>query len=168
MSSIFGGGTSKASRESVANQQAANAATQRFIEQQTGRARSDVSSLFPQADTARNLGFQGALDIIGAGINPQIAAFTQGNVGAQNIVNQGMGGFQNAILGLPIGSFAPQTVSVDTSFLSNPQMPAFAQVALPQQVQPPPQPTLGGPILQNLGGGGRNVNSGILGGLAWR
>ncbi len=121
MSSIFGGGTSKASEESLAAQSAANAATQAFIERQSGQARADVMALFPQAQEQRTRGFEGALDILSRGIDPRLAAFQQGNIGAQGVVAGALPQIQNAILGRPLDLTAlqPQPISVDTSFLSN-------------------------------------------------
>lgn len=136
MSSIFGGGTSKASRQSVENQKQQNAQTQAFIERQTGRARNDVLSLYPQGDTARNAGFQSSLDMIAAGVDPQISAFQQGNVGAQNILNMGRGSFNNAILGAPTTELTPQSISVDTTFLQNPKLPDFQPLSLPTNQTP--------------------------------
>ena len=147
MSSIFGGGTSRASRESQAAQSADNAQRQQFLEQQSGLARTDANRLFNQSNTDRNLGLQGALDFIASGFAPQVDAFQQGNIGAQQTLGQGQQNFQNAILGRPVQPFTPQRVNVDTSFLQNLSLPQFQQ----NQPQQPQQFDLAG-ILQNLRG----------------
>lgn len=127
MSSIFGGGVSSASRESQQAQQQVNAATQRFIEQQAGQARTDVSSLFPSAQQAVAQGAQGALDVIGQGIPEQLRAFTGGNVGAQQALQTTLPQFQAAILGQPVdfGAFQPVDLGFDASFLQNLQAPTI-------------------------------------------
>ena len=132
---LLGGGVSSSSAESLAAQQAANAATQRFIEQQAGQARGDISSLFPQAQDVSRQGFQGALDLIGLGVPQQLGAFQQGNVGAQQAISSTLPQIQNAILGLPVdfGQFQPQQLNIDTSFLQGLQAP---------QIQQAPQPGL--------------------------
>lgn len=129
MSSIFGGGTSSASEQSVANQQQANAATQRFIEQQAGQARADVSSLFPGAQQVQAQGAQGALDVIGQGIPAQLQAFQQGNVGAQQALQTTLPQFQAAILGQPVdfSAFQPVDLGFDASFLQGLQAPQIQQ-----------------------------------------
>ncbi len=135
-SSIFGGGTSKASRESQAAAQAENLARERFIREQSGQARQDVSGLFPQAQDVSRQGFQGALDLIGLGVPAQLGAFQQGNIGAQQAISSTLPQIQNAILGLPVdfGQFQPQQLNVDTSFLQGLQAP---QIQQPQQTAPP-------------------------------
>lgn len=128
---IFGGGTSRASRESQAATQAENTAIQRFIEQQAAQARGDVSTLFPEAQRVRTEGFQGALDVIGAGVDPQLAAFQAGNVGAQRAISAGLPQFQAAIMGQAIdpAAFAPTEISADTSHLRGVLAPDQASIA---------------------------------------
>lgn len=143
MSAIFGGGTTSASEQSQAAQIAANTATQRFIEERTAEARADVQRLFPQAQQVATEGFQGALDVIGGGIPQQLAAFQQGNVGAQQVTGDTLSQIQNAILGLPVNqaAFAPQQITTDLSFLQNLTAPSIA----PQPVPPPNPPVTGIP-----------------------
>lgn len=134
MSSIFGGGVSKASKESQKAQAAANAATQRFIEEKAGLARQDVSSLFPQAQDVSRQGFQGALDLFGQSLPAQADIFQQGNIGAQQQLASTLPQFQRAIMGQPVdfSQFQPQTLSFDPSFLQGQQAPQM-QAAAPQQ-----------------------------------
>jgi len=148
MSAIFGGGTTGASEQSQAAQISANAATERFIREQSGQARQDVLNLFPQAQQVGAQGFQGALDVISGGIPQQLGAFQQGNVGAQQITSQTLPQIQNAILGLPVnqGVFTPQEITTDLSFLSGLTVPT---------VQPADLPTFQQPGF-NFGGGGLN------------
>ena len=159
MSTVFGGGQSGASVQSVENTRELLESRQQFIEEQSGIGRQDVRGLFPQADFARNAGLQGALDLISQGINPQLSAFQQGNVGAQGFLGTGLDQFQNAILGTPVNlsGFAPQQIGVDTSFLQNPQLPSFA----PQT----PPPSVGTVNLPRGNLPGSNLPGGILGRL---
>lgn len=140
MTFIFGGGTTGASQQSVEAQLTANAATQKFIEERTAEARADVQRLFPQAQQVATEGFQGALDVIGGGIPQQLAAFQQGNVGAQQVTAQTLPQIQNAILGLPVNqaAFAPQEITTDLSFLQNLTVPTI------QPQVPPPNPPVNG------------------------
>lgn len=132
MTSIFGGGTSKASRESQAAQRSANLATERFIREQTARAREDVMGLFPAGEQIRGAGFQSALDVIGAGVSPQVEAFRQGNIGAQEITAAGLPQIQAALLGTPMQAIgAPRSISPDLSFLSGLTVPAEVREPAP-------------------------------------
>lgn len=90
-------------------------------------ARGDVTKLFPLSDVNRNVGYQSALDMIAAGTPNQIAAFQQGNTGAQNALISGQQQFQNAIMGNPVGMGQAQQFNVDTSYL-NQQLPSFVGV----------------------------------------
>jgi len=171
MSFIFGGGTTGASQQSQQAQQAANAATQRFIEQRTAEARADVQRIFPQAQQLGAQGFQGALDVLGGGIPQQLAAFQQGNIGAQQVTGDTFSQIQNAILGLPVNTaaFAPQNIETDLSFLSGLQAPGLQDPNAPLPEPPPaaapppsftPPPGIQQPIFG--GGGGFGGFDGIL------
>ena len=129
MSTIFGGGVSEASKQSQQAQQQANAATQRFIEQQTATGRQDVSSLFPGAQAAMAQGTQGALDILGQGIPAQVDIFSRGNVGAQQALANTLPQFQRAILGQPLdfSQFQPVNLGADASFVQGLQAPTIQQ-----------------------------------------
>lgn len=147
MSFIFGGGTTGASEQSQQAQIAANAATQRFIEQRTAEARADVQRIFPQAQQLGAEGFQGALDVLSGGLPQQLAAFQQGNVGAQQVTGDTFSQIQNAILGLPVdpSAFAPQNIQTDLSFLGGLTAPGL---------QVPDQPVVAPPGGGGLPGGG--------------
>jgi len=124
-SSIFGGGTSKASEESLATTQQDNRARQAEINRATLQARGDVQRIFPEALDVSQQGFQGALGILGQGIPAEIQAFQQGNVGAQQITADTLPLIRAALLGLPtdFSALQPQTINADTSFLQNVQGP---------------------------------------------
>jgi len=107
---IFGGKDSSAQK----GQAAQNAAATDFIKTQGAQARSDLLSLAPAAENSRNLGYQGALDVLGQTIPGQINAFTSGNAAAQA-----------AILG---GDPTINTISPNTSFSSQ-QLPQYQTIA---------------------------------------
>ena len=166
---IFGGGTTEASRESVASQERANLATEAFIREQSGLARADVQRIFPEAQAVRGAGFQNALELIAAGVAPEAAAFTQGNIGAQNILAQTPGQVRNALLGLGTTDFQVTPFNVDTSFLEGLRVadaPELLEVGGTSPSPPPPPPIPGRPgrranIFDNIGsifsGGGRDA-----------
>jgi len=97
------------------------------IYEQAGLARNDITSLWPSSMNARASGTQGALDVLGGTIPQQLSAYQQGNVSAQQQLINGMGQYQNAIMGLPVnyGSFQPQQISYDPSFAQQ-QIPVGA------------------------------------------
>lgn len=89
---------------------------QQLIAQQAGIARGDINQLFPQAQQARDLGFQQSLNVLGGALPQQAGLFQQGNVGAQQALLQGLPQFQNAILGMPTDLNALQPQSFDFNF----------------------------------------------------
>ena len=119
---IFGGTDTSAQD----NQIAANAAAQRFIEQQAGQARQDVIGLSAGSEGNRDLATQAALNIFGQTIPQQINAFQGGNFGAQQAILGGLPQIQNALLGLPVdfNALQPTMLDVDTSFAQQ-QLPEF-------------------------------------------
>ena len=149
-SSIFGGGTTGASQQSQEAQLAANAATEKFIREQTGQARADVTALFPSAQRVGAEGFQGALNVIAGGIPQQLAAFQGGNVGAQQTLGQTLPQIQNAILGLPVnqGAFQPQQANPDLSFISNLSVPTVSPLNLTATQQQPTGRSFSGVLSQ--------------------
>jgi len=155
---IFGGGTSSSSEKSLEAVQADNLRRQQAIEKGAGTAISDVKKIIPEALRVGTEGFQGALDIIGQGVSPQISAFQQGNIGAQEITAETLPLIMAAILGTGGGvgdTFDPRSINVDTSFLEGVQAPVARDVFAP----PPPdprQPSRG--IFDFIGGGGRDFN----------
>lgn len=144
--SIFGGGTTSASEQSQAAQVQANLATEAFIREQTGRAREDVLGIFPEAQAVRGEAFQNVLQLIGAGVPAEAAAFTQGNIGAQNILAQTPGQVRNALLGLGVTDFQPVEFDIDTSFLEGFNV---ADAPILEEIggtsPPPPPPDFGRP-----------------------
>ena len=90
------GGTDKSSLKS---QKAANLVSQQFTRDQLAQARGDTTALFPGADINRNLGFQGAFDVLGQTVPQQFSTIQQGNVGAQQALIGGLPQIQNALLG---------------------------------------------------------------------
>lgn len=129
LSTVFGGVDTSAQDA----QAAANAAAAGRIDTSTRQARQDILDAFPRADVSRNLGFQGALDILGQSIPQQLQAFQAGNVGAQGQVAAGLPQFQAAILGQPtdFSAFQPSTIPFDAGFTQ--QTLPFGQPA--QQAQ---------------------------------
>jgi hypothetical protein len=99
MSSIFGGGTSKASKQSVENTQQDNQQRQDFFERMAGQARGDVMGLFPQAQQHTSQGFGNALQMMGGAISPQLQNINQGTMGASQQLAGGMDAQMAAILG---------------------------------------------------------------------
>lgn len=141
MSSIFGGGTSKASRQSQQAQLQANREMLDFVKEQANKAESSARTIFPAVGENRRAGIDTAMGVFAQGIPQQISAIQQGSQGAQGILAQGLPQIQNAILGLPTNTnFQPQSVQVDTSFL-NAQLPQFTNpVDLLNAAQPAPPP----------------------------
>ena len=120
---VFGGTDDSAQNA----QQDANAATQRFIAEQAAAARKDILKLYPAADTNRNLGFQGALDVFSQTIPQEQRALQAGNLQAQQHLLAGLPQMQNAILGTaPINftGFRPQTVPLNLGYASQ-RLPNF-------------------------------------------
>ncbi len=140
ISTIFGGVDTSRQEQ----QAAANVATEQAIREGTQQARRDVLGIFPQAQQARGLGFQGALDILSQSIPAQLQAFQQGNIGAQGQVITGLPQFQAAILGQPtdFSVFQPTNISVPSGFTSqgvplgqggqSPQVQALINALIPQ------------------------------------
>jgi len=121
--SIFGGTDDSAQKA----QTRSNAQTQRFIAEQTAKARKDILDIFPVAEDNRNLGFQGALDILSQTIPQSQRALQTGNLQAQQHLLAGLPQIQNALLGTaPVNftGFRPQTVPLDLGFASQ-QLPNF-------------------------------------------
>ena len=76
---IFGG----TDKSALKSQKKENLELRGIIGEGAAGARQDVLDLFPSAEGARTAGFQGALDVFGQTIPQQAAAFTGGNVAAQ-------------------------------------------------------------------------------------
>lgn len=130
---IFGGTDDSAQKAQID----ANKSTAELIAKQAKEAEQAIIPLFSQAQEQRNLGFQGAADVLGQGAPAQISAFQQGNVGAQQALLSGLPQIQNAILGQPVdlSGLQPQTISADVGFLQQ-QLPQFQSGAAALQGQP--------------------------------
>ena len=155
---IFGGGTASSSEKSLEAVRADNLARQRAIEQAAGVARGDVKRIIPEALRVGGEGFQGALDIIGQGIQPQISAFQQGNIGAQEITAETLPLITAALLGTGGGvggTFDPRSINVDPSFLEGVQAPVATDVFAPPPLST--RPPSGG-IFDFIGSGRRDFN----------
>ncbi|PHR99265.1 MAG: hypothetical protein COA78_25310 [Blastopirellula sp.] len=112
-SDLFGG----TDRSAQKGQIRANAGSQDFIEQQSQIARNDLLNLFGDADQASRAGSQAALDVFGQTIPQQFSAISQGNMGAQQTIADGIRGSRAALMGLPFqNSLAPQGINIDSSF----------------------------------------------------
>lgn len=114
---------SKSAKSSVRSQEGQVAASRDFIEKSMKQARQDLFKLFPSAQRSRQAGIQASMNLFNESIPMQMEAFQGGNVAAQDQLTQGLGQFQNAIMGNP----------VDTNFQSyNPEI---------QGIQAGPAPT---------------------------
>lgn len=111
---IFGGQDTSAQQL----QAAANRAASENIAERTAQARADVLNIIPRGDVARNLGFQGALDVLSQTIPQQLQTFQGGNVGAQQNLLAGLPQIQNAILGgqVDLSALQPTRLPFDPSF----------------------------------------------------
>lgn len=145
---FFGGAEKKAAKA----QQKALEQSQEYIRENIAQARGDVMGIFPQARESARSGFQSALDVFAQSIPQQANLFQQGNVGAQQMLSQGLPQMQNAILGLPTNlSFAqPQQLQMpDFSYLQQ-QLPQLQQAQQPTQEQLTATQLIGGaPLLNN-------------------
>lgn len=121
---LLGDDTLFGDKNAAADAQAAeNAASREFFKTQVDEARREIDPLFGAAQQNRQLGSQGALDVLGGGLQSQLSAFQRGNVGAQN-----------AILG---GNFTPQALNFDTSFIPQnlPQTVTKQNIVEPNQAR---------------------------------
>ena len=105
-------------------------------------ARKDILNLVPAADINRNLGFQGALDIIGQTTPQQLGVLQQGNVQAQQQLLAGLPQIQNALLGrgVDLAALQPRALNVDSSFAQQ-KLPEFITTTAALNAS---QPTTGG------------------------
>ena len=123
-------------RGAQAAQAAENERTREFIRQQAEEARGDIFQLFPSAEENIQRGAQAGLDVLAQSIPEQLGVFSQGNVGAQRALTQGLPQIQAALLGQPIdfGQIQPQQLDFSTLFAQQ-QLPNFINTttALPQE-----------------------------------
>ena len=121
--SVFGGSEGD-------NQKKENKRSRAFTVDQGKRAREDLMILNNAADQNRNMGFQSVLDLLGQAMPQQMSAFQQGNVGAQQALINGMGQYQNAIMGRPIDMSQSRVRRIQTD-------PVYMQQTLPDFIQTP-------------------------------
>lgn len=102
-------------------QQAQNAQSQRFIEEQALKAENSAGRLFD--NSARNLlaGNSAAMSVYKDAINPQMNTLNQGYQNAQQQISVGLPQIQNALMGLPVdySAFQPRNVTPDLSFMDS-------------------------------------------------
>jgi len=108
-------------------QQAANAKTQAWIEQQAALARGDANYLYPQGDYARDTGINAAMALMGNSMPTQMGMYQNGNIAAQQMLLAGMPQYQNAILGMPVNNQAlqPYQSAMPDSSAYKQQLPNF-------------------------------------------
>lgn len=107
-----------------------------FIRAATKTARADIDRIFPQVQSQRLEGFQGAQNVLAQGIPQQFDVFQQGNIQAQQTAGAAPQQVQNALLGLPVdfGFLQPgQAQQADFSFLNQPLAGQPTQEELAQQ-----------------------------------
>lgn len=100
----------------------------------TKEARGDLFKLFPAAQETARQGFQGGLDVFGQSLPAQTDVFTQGNIGAQQAITQGLQQQQNALFGNQVDLSQLQPFQVKQPDLS------FFQQQLPDAIDPFAQP----------------------------
>jgi hypothetical protein len=130
---LFGGTDNSAQKA----QQAANAKSQAYIEQQSQLARGDANYLYPQGDYARNQGINAAMALMGQSMPTQMGMFQDGNVSAQMQLLAGLPQYQNAILGMPVNNQALQPTRLNMPDASSyqQQLPSFGMAQAPAQGQ---------------------------------
>ena len=101
----------------------------------TTEARGDLHKIFPAAQQTGRQGFQGGLDIFGQSLPAQTDVFTQGNLGAQQAITQGLQQQQNALFGNQVDLSQLQPFQVQQPDLS------FFQQQLPDAIDPFAPPT---------------------------
>lgn len=140
--SLFGDSGKGASK----SQGKENERNREFIRAATQTARADIDRIFPQVQSQRLGGFQGAQNVLAQGIPQQFDIFQQGNIQAQQTAGLAPQQIQNALLGIQpdFGFLQPGPAQQpDFSFLSQPlvgqptQEELLAQQAAQQQPQLP-------------------------------
>ncbi len=115
-SAIVGAGSAMADRnankKALSSAEKQKAASQAYIEKQVAQARSDIFKLFPAAQESRQKGLQAGLDLYKQAYPAMMNTFQQGNVGAQQMLAQGLPQIQNAILGNPVNMQGIQPVQL--------------------------------------------------------
>ena len=109
------------------------------------QGRSDVTTLFPQAQESLFAGSRGAFDTFNQALGAQQQALSQGNLNAQGTVSAGLPQIRAALLGLPtsFSSLAPSGVDLSQPFV-NPfnlapdgasLLGGFNRVSIPEAVE---------------------------------
>ena len=114
----FFGGTDDSAQDYTKNQNKRNT---EYITGQADKSTETALALWPQADAARNAGYQSAYDVLMAMIAPQMRAMKKGNIEAQKALLGGLTQANNAILGRPINERAfnqmRTNIPIDTSWV---------------------------------------------------
>jgi hypothetical protein len=92
----------KNNKKAIKSAEEQKAASQAFIEKSIAQARSDIFKLFPKAQDARTQGLQAGIDLYKQAYPAMMNSFQQGNVGAQNMLLQGLPQANNALVGKPV------------------------------------------------------------------
>ena len=98
----------------------------KFIQDQMAQSRSDLFSLFPQAQQSRNAGMLAGLNLYGQAFPEQVNTFQTGNYMGQQALLAGLPQMNNAILGnrMDLSGLQAQRVPVNQQALAglyNPQ-----------------------------------------------
>ena len=159
---FFGG----AEKDAAKLQQRSIEDAQDITRQSVAEARGDLQNIFPAAQQTARQGFQGGLDVFGQSLPAQTDVFTQGNMGAQQAILQGLPQMQNALFGNQVDYSQLQPFQVqqpDLSFFQQQLPEAINPFAPPPQAQPQ-QPTQGfGGFQGSMGPGAQNPFSGLQG-----
>lgn len=121
--------TAASNRARGAQKSAANTAAAE-TKRSTSEARGDLFKLFPAAQQTARQGFQGGLDVFGQSLPAQTDVFTQGNLGAQQAIAQGLQQQQNALFGNQVDFSQLQPFQVQQPDLG------FFQQQLPNAIDP--------------------------------
>jgi hypothetical protein len=112
----------------------------KLIDTRYASSRGDLFRIAPTAFQNRLQGMNAATSLFQQSVQPQMGAFQQGNIGAQETYLSGLPQQINAILGQPIdlGGLQAKGLPTDLSFLTEAKMPEFDMSALLTDPQAPP------------------------------
>lgn len=133
---VFGGSDDSSQKA----QTKSNEDTQAFVEEQARIARGDVLALAPVADVNRNLGVQGALDVLGQSVPAQVGALFRAEGQAQRNLLGGLTQFERSILGNPgniTSGLGGQPLAPDLAFTRQ-TLPQFTSSQEALAPAPPP------------------------------
>ena len=122
----------KSSKDAASSAKGGSKRAARQIEEATAQARSDVQSIFPQAEQRLTEGARSAFDIFNQALQGQQGALSQGNLNAQGTASASLPQIQAALLGTPVSfdQFQPQGITPQPSF-TNPLTPTVQQQQQP-------------------------------------